>query len=164
MREFSSFGALATHLITRRIAVVAELEHGLDRALVRVEKTAHDEIGYYQSAIGPFPAWEQLADSTEERKAQAGYPPNAPLYATGDMQESLGHERHGLEGAVGATDPTMVFHEFGTSKMPPRPVLGPAGLRNIELIKKLVGAAALAGLVGGDQIHSALGYDVETKA
>jgi hypothetical protein len=38
----------------------------------------------------------------------------------------------------------MVFHEFGTSKMPPRPVLGPAAFRNKLAIQRLVGEAALA--------------------
>jgi HK97 gp10 family phage protein len=75
-----------------------------------------------------FPAWDPLAPSTIEDKAGLGFgPPDyAPLYRTGEMQESISGSAVGLTGVVGSTDPVAVFHEFGTSKMPPRPFLARA--------------------------------------
>ena len=161
MSEFPSLGSLALHLAGRTVAMAEELEHGLERALKLIERTALDEIGVYQASAGPFPAWPQLAEATEERKAAMGYPADAPLLASGDMRDSLSHEVHGLEGGVGFSDPVAVYQEFGTSKVPARPVLGPAAFRNRELIEKLIGAAVVAGLVGDHQVHTALGYDME---
>jgi HK97 gp10 family phage protein len=158
-RHFESLGAFAVHLLALQIEVAEALHHGLEKVATKIEKTAKAEIGHYQDAVGAFPAWAELADSTEERKAQMGYPAGAPLLATGEMKDSIGHEVEGLEAVIGSTDDKMVWHEFGTSKMPPRPVMGPAAIHNKANIEKLVGA----GLIGGDQIHAALGYDFETK-
>jgi phage gpG-like protein len=163
VKEFGSLASFALHLIETEMVIAEALEHGLDRVLVKIETTAKSEIGVYQDAVGPFPGWPQLADSTEDAKAKAGYPAGAPLYATGDMQQSIEHQREGLEGLVGSNDEKIAFHEFGTVKMPARPVLGPAAFRNKDAIQKLVGAAVIAGLIGEDQIHQALGYDFQTK-
>lgn len=158
-----SFGAMAVKLAERQVAMTVALTEGLERAADMVEKTAVAEIGVYQDAAGGFPAWPLLADSTEEQKAQMGYPADAPLLASGEMQGSFSHQTNAFEAVIGSTDPVMVFHEFGTSKMPARPVLGPAAFRNKAEIEGLIGEAAIIGLVGGDPIHSALGYNFETK-
>ncbi|MDY7559965.1 hypothetical protein QN366_04815 [Pseudomonas sp. CCC3.2] len=159
--EFHSLQSLALHMATAAVAEIAALEHGLEKCAKRIEKTAKDEIGHYQSGIGPFAAWAPLADSTETRKAEKGYPADSPLLATGEMRDSITRKTHALEAVVGSTDPKMVYHEFGTPKIPPRPVLGPALLRNKEFIKKTIGHAAVSGLIGGKSIHSSLGYDGE---
>lgn len=162
-RHVEGFGGMALALVEAEVGMLEALHHGLTRAVEKIEATAVAEIGVYQAEAGPFPAWPALADVTEEEKARLGYPADAPLLAAGDLKDSFGHDVEGLEGVVGSTDPVLIFHEFGTSRMPARPVLGPAAFRNKETIEKLVGAAALVGLVGGGQIHSALGYDMETK-
>lgn len=88
-----------------------------------------------------------------------GYPADAPLEATGQMRDSISHKTHGLEAVIGSTDPKMVYHEFGTAKMPARPVMGPAVFRNKEFIRRTIGTAAVEGIVGGRLIHAALGYN-----
>jgi phage gpG-like protein len=157
--EFKSLGSLALHMASQEVALLASLHAGLEKCAVKVETTAKDEIGHYQAGIGPFPAWADLADSTEEQKAKKGYPSDAPLLATGEMQNSITHTTHLLEAVIGSTDKKMVYHEFGTLKMPPRPVMGPAVLRNREYIRRVLGAATVAGLIGGSAIHASLGYD-----
>lgn len=157
--EFKSLGGLALHLAGQEVALLASLHAGLEKCANRVQKTAEAEIGHYQPGIGPFPAWADLADSTEERKAKMGYPSDAPLEASGEMGRSFSHVTHVLEAVIGSTDPKMVFHEFGTPKMPARPVMGPAVLRNKEYIRRVLGAATVAGLIGGSAIHASLGYD-----
>lgn len=159
MSEFNSLGALAVHLAGQEIALLASLKAGLEKCAVRIEQTAKAEIGHYQAGVGPFPAWADLADSTEAHKARMGYPADAPLLATGAMQSSITHSTSILEAIIGSTDPKMVYHEFGTPKMPARPVMGPALLTNKEFIRRTLGAATVTGLIGGAAIHASLGYD-----
>jgi len=157
--EFKSLGALALHMATQEVALLVSLHEGLEKCAVKVEQTAKDEIGHYQAGIGPFPAWADLADSTEAHKTRMGYPADAPLLASGEMQQSITHTTHALETVIGSTDEKMVYHEFGTPKMPARPVMGPAVFRNKEYIRRILGMATVSGLVGGSAIHPSLGYD-----
>ncbi len=147
--QFESMAALATYLAGMG-GFLKTVEHSaLENAAILVEKTAKEEIGVQQPAWGPFEAWQPLADSTEAQKAQKGYPADAPLLATGDLQKSIGHQVDGNTAIIGSTDPVMVFHEFGTEKMPPRPVLGPALFRNKEAIVELIGEGVVEGIVAG---------------
>lgn len=157
--EFKSLGSLALHMASQEVALLASLHAALEKCAVKVETTATDEIGHYQSSVGPFPAWADLADSTEERKAKMGYPSDAPLLASGDMQKSITHTTHLLEAVIGSTDEKMIYHEFGTLKMPARPVMGPAVFRNKEYIRRVLGLATVTGLIGGSAIHASLGYN-----
>lgn len=151
-REFNGLADFALHLAAIEVAVKVQTHRALERASRLVENTAKDEIGHYQNAVGPFAEWAPLADSTEEQKASMGYPPNAPLEASGEMRDNISHEIHGNESAIGSPDERMVYHEFGTSKMPPRPVLGPALYRNKDRIQKILGAALVSGLIGGEVV------------
>ncbi len=159
MMEFSSLGSLSLHFLAVEVATLKHLHESLEKCAVQIEKTAKEEIGHYQSAVGPFAAWADLADSTEAHKARMGYPSDAPLEATGEMRDSFTHEVHGLECIAGSKDPKMVWHEFGTPKMPSRSVVGPAALTQKEFIRRTLGHATVTGLIGGSAIHAALGYD-----
>jgi phage gpG-like protein len=157
--EFKDLGSLALHMASQEVALLASLHAGLEQCAVRVEQVAKAEIGHYQSGIGPFPAWADLADSTEAQKAKMGYPADAPLEATGEMRDSITHTTHMLETVIGSTDVKMFYHEFGTPKMPARPVMGPAVLRSKEYIRRVLGLATVSGMIGGVGIHKSLGYD-----
>lgn len=157
--DFKDLGSLALHLAGQEAALLASLHAGLEKCAKKVEQTAKAEIGHYQSGIGPFPAWAELADSTEEHKAKMGYPPDSPLLASGGMRASITRSTNILEAVIGSTDPKMAYHEFGTPKMPARPVMGPALLTNKEFIRRTLGAATVTGLIGGAAIHAALGYN-----
>lgn len=163
MKQLSSLMEMSLELAARVPEVAIELHHGLQKVAGRIEATAKAEFGIYQPEVGPFGAWPDLAESTKDDRVKQGFPEDEPLLRTGDLRDSIEHEVEGLEAAIGSTDEKMVFHEFGTSKMPARPVLGPAAFVNKELIQKLVGAAAVTGLIGADQIHAALGYDMQTE-
>lgn len=148
MREFSSLAQFAVHLAEREVATAIALRSGLEQVAVLIENTAKAEIGTYQDGIGGFPAWAPLAESTEAEKARLGYPSDAPLLRTGDMRDGISHQVEGLEALIGSPDQTMVWHELGTSKMPPRPVMGPAALRNKAKIEQILGMAIVGGIVG----------------
>lgn len=168
MRSFDSFGAFAEHLVVASGAMKIALHEGVKKATELVQATAKAEIGVYQDAvgtfqndIGAFPAWAQLADSTERQKERMGYPLDAPLLASGAFRDSIVKEAVGLKGVVASDDDVAMYHEMGTDKMPPRPVFGPAGVRCEDKVLRILGEAAMIGLIGGDWLHAPLG--VATK-
>ncbi|WP_028534221.1 hypothetical protein [Paludibacterium yongneupense] len=161
--EFNDMAALAFHFAKAAAREPVVLENGLEKCAVHIEGLAKDEIGHYQSSVGPFPAWAELADSPEQQKAAHGYPVDAPLLASGEMREAITHEVSGFEAAIGVKDDDagkkLIYHELGTSKMPAQPVLGPAAFRGKEFIIRTIGHAAVSGMIGGEQIHSSPGYE-----
>ena len=140
MRQFKSLTAFGSHL--QRLAIVGhEVTHHIaDEAGGMVERAAREKIGFYQAAAGPFAAWAPLAESTIALHNKAGVG-DTPLYLSGHLRESFSHVTEGKTTTVGSTDPVMVYHEFGTSRAPPRPVLGPAMFENREHI--IQGAAGI---------------------
>lgn len=160
--EFASLNDFALHLAEAAIAVVEVEHHALEKCAQVIEKDAKARIGEYQPSTGPFPAWEQLADSTEQEKARLGYPIDAPLLREGDLRDSIQHEVHGSEAVVGSQSDIAAYQEFGTDKIPPRPFIGPAAFDSKEKVQKILGAAIVGGLTVGQAIHPALGYDFET--
>lgn len=149
MRQFNSLLAFVEHLEKAALDVPVAQHKALGTALEILEKDMKTQIGEYQAQHGPYPEWAQLAESTEDDKARQGYPSDAPLLREGDLQDSFRHEREGDEGIVGSTDPVMAYHEFGTSRMPPRPVVGPALFKNKEKVERLVGDATFEVVSGG---------------
>jgi len=148
MKQFSSIGAFLGHLATVAAHENVALHKGLEKCAVAVEKTAKEEIGHYQDQVEYFPAWVSLAPSTLKHHESMGVG-DSPLLVTGELYSTLGHETQGLEAAVGSTSEVMVYQEVGTPEIPPRAVLGPAAIRNKELIQKTLGKAAAQGLLYG---------------
>jgi hypothetical protein len=107
-----------------------------------VKKEAVDQIGHYQSAIGTFPAWEQLADATLDRKQKLGLGlggnPDTPMFASGAFRDDIesSTDTGALQVRCGTHKEYVINTELGTAKMPPRPVFGPAGLRAMPAILK----------------------------
>jgi hypothetical protein len=159
VKEFRSFAAFAGHLIERSAVTAISLRSGLKAAAVAVERTAKEEIGQYQPQVGPFPAWEPLAESTVADRVSQGFSPDEPLLRAGDLKNSISHSVEGLEALVGSTSDVAIYQEMGTLRIPPRPFLGPAAMRNEHKILEAAGAAAVSGIVGGEPIAAALGYD-----
>jgi len=156
MREFRRFGAFAAHL--ERLALEGhEVTHlAADKATEEIEKTAKGMIGDYQPAIGPFVAWEELADSTKAERASLGFSDNDPGFRSGEMRESIKRTVVDSEGAVGSNDPHLKWFDIGTSKQPPRPVLGPAAMHSKERVARLLGATVFAWLAGRSWRHPRL--------
>jgi phage gpG-like protein len=152
---------------------------GLEICAQLVEQTAKEEIGEYQGEAGAFPAWAPLVESTVEEKERLGYaPPDNPLWRTGALMDSISHEVDNDEAVIGSDSEIMVYHEFGTSKMAMRPVLGPALVRNLEIIGAVLGKFSTGGFIREDLsktlpngekaylsrmvgVHEGLGYNNE---
>lgn len=152
--ELPSMLALAMELDAGATALeVRENKRALNEAAKLIKQEARKEIGVYQPQVGAYPAWEPLAESTEDEKARLGAPPDAPLLRWGDLQKSFRSDPpSATEVVVGSTDPVMEYHEFGTSKMPPRPALGPALYKSIEAIQKIIGGSGVRAIVGGQRM------------
>ncbi len=162
--DFDGFESFATHLVGREVATVIAMRAGLDHVGAKIEATAKEEIGIYQPAVGPFSAWAPLADSTVADRVAQGFTPNDPLLRTGALRDSISHQVDGLDVAIGSTSDVMVWQELGTATIPPRPVLGPAAVRNERVIQETIGAAVVAGLVGRELIGPGLGYDWDVSS
>lgn len=156
--EFDSILGFVTHLATVEVDMHRAIHKGLERVSRYIEADAKGRIGHEQDAVGPFPAWAPLEDSTEAEKARLGYPVDAPLLRTGDLRDSIEHEVSGLEAVIGSKSEIAEYQEFGTRTIPPRPFIGPAAFNNKPAIEKILGTAMVEGLTGGHVIHEDLGY------
>lgn len=152
MKEFGDLASFAAHLALAEVAAHKALEKGLDKAADHIERAAKGKIGEYQGANGMHDAWPEQADSTKEDRVRKGFTENDPLLRTGALRDSISHETHGLEAAIGSTSDIAVYQELGTDKIPPRPFLGAAAYESIDEVKKLVGGAVITWIVGGNSL------------
>ncbi|MCM2537994.1 hypothetical protein [Burkholderia glumae] len=160
MKQFNSFASFATHLAQTAAAPAIALHHGLEAVAEKIEKTAQAEIGTYQGAVGPFPAWPQLAADTQAERVALGFTANEPLLRSGQLRASYEHQVRGYEAIIGSKSDIALWQELGTSRgIPPRPVLGPAVIHNHAYIMKVLGGAAVAGVMGNSSLPQSLGYD-----
>lgn len=148
-KEFQDIEGFLTHLVAVDLAL-KHVEHNLlEQAALVIEKDAKNQIGHYQTEAGPFNAWPELADSTKKDRLAKGFTENDPLERTGALRDSISHEVAGNEAVVGSNSDIMVYQELGTPTIPPRPVLGPAAVKNKDKIERLGGAALLHALEYG---------------
>nr|DAT37695.1 MAG TPA: virion morphogenesis protein [Caudoviricetes sp.] len=148
MKNFSSLGAFALHLEKLALEAPAVVEHVTDASAAEIQATARGMIGDYQQAVGPYPAWEELADSTKAERSYLGYSENDPGYRSGKMQRSITRSVEGSEAVVGSNDPHLVWFDMGTPTQPPRPVLGPAAIHSEPRVRKIIGTTTFAWLAG----------------
>lgn len=154
MKEFHSLGHFAAHLVLLDAKVALAAHHGLKRVAVAIEKTAKSEFGHYQPAVGEFSAWAPLAESTVKDRTAKGFAPDDPLLRDGKLlRDSITNQVEGMEAIVGSNEDVMVWQELGTEKLPPRAVLGPAAIRNRDLIGRVLGVAVGRAIAGQSAIE-----------
>jgi phage gpG-like protein len=90
-----------------------------------------------------YPEWPALAPETLARKMM-----NTPLLETGELRASIEWNSEGNEGYVGSNNDKAVWHELGTSHIPPRPFLMGAAMRMEPLIHAMAAKAVMAVLAG----------------
>lgn len=145
--------SFAVHLAAIELAVQIKAEKALEHAAELIEKTAKDEIGHYQPAVGPFQSWSPLAASTLAHHAAMGVG-DSPLLVTGELYASIQHESVGKEAVIGTKMDIGAYQEFGTDKIPPRPFMGPAAFVNKEKIERIMARGVVAGILGGNALLS----------
>lgn len=120
-----------------------------------VKAEVENEIGEYQSGVGPYPDTAQLADSTLETKRTKNLgksgDPDTPLWATGAFHDDIQYQPNmgDLSVEIGTNQKEAVFTELGTGMQPPRPVFGPSVLRAVPALLPQISAAAGLGIMGG---------------
>lgn len=138
------------HLAVIAVEVVHAEREAIDKALEIVQTEARDSLGTYQPQSGPFAAWAPLAEATKEDRVRQGFPEDEPEKRTGALGESI--ERtvfpSGREGETGSDSPVMEWQELGTSKMPPRSIMGGAAARKADEVAEVIGGRVYAALVG----------------
>lgn len=159
--EFEGLEAFAFQLVAMSVLWREERKQALKAVGNLLTRDMRAQIGAYQPQVGNYLEWAPLADSTEDEKARLGAPADAPLERWGDLAKSFRSTVEGSEELIaGSTDPVMEYHEFGTDKMSPRSVVGPALYKNIEAIRKLIGYSAADTIVSGQR----LGYRFDAEA
>ena len=156
MKTYQSFGAMARAFERISLEMDAGFAVAMEKSAVLVETAAKAEIGHYQREdMGPFSPWPELQESTKRAHAfaiadgraapDAGI--NTPELVTGKMREDIGHVST-PEGFEVGGDEILKFQELGTSRIPPRPVLGPALYRSTPAILAIVGEMTESTLAG----------------
>jgi phage gpG-like protein len=89
--------------------------------------------------------WPALQPETLARKMMA-----TPLLETGELRASIewSTSANGLEGWVGSNNDKAVFHELGTSRIPPRSFLAGAAMAMEDKIHKMAARAVMAVMLG----------------
>jgi phage gpG-like protein len=90
-----------------------------------------------------YPEWPALAPETLAKKMM-----NTPLLETGEMRASIEWNAEGNEGFVGSNNDKAVWHELGTTKIPPRPFLMGAAMRMEAEIHAMAAKAVMAVMAG----------------
>lgn len=128
----------------------ASIATGLEvsfRVIVKeIEETAKEEIGVYQPAYGAFESWAPLAEATKADRVRQGYSEDEPLLRSGELRDSIQSEVVGLTAIVGTKSEIGLWQEVGTENIPPRPFIGPAYVRKIDLMLKEICEAISIGV------------------
>lgn len=150
MKIFDSPGKFAAYFTRTLEKEVAFIDLSLKKIGKIVTKKAKSEFGEYQPTTGPFSQWPQLADATQRERIELGYTPNDPLLRSGDLRDSISYvvDLKDLSVYIGSTSDIMPDHEFGTVRIPARPVLGPALFTEKKKIKEVIAAGFVTGLTG----------------
>jgi phage gpG-like protein len=88
--------------------------------------------------------WPPLAPSTLERKSA-----DTPLLETGELRDSITHSSSPEVAHIGTNNPKGIWHELGTSRVPPRPFLSTALKNKEKVIKRAVGQVVRDYLAAG---------------
>jgi len=137
--------AFARSIAFASSAIAADLEVKFHGIVKEIEETAKEEIGVYQSAVGPFDAWSPLTESTIAGRISKGYSADEPLLRSGELRDSIESEVVGLAAIVGTKSDIGLWQEVGTDRIPPRPFIGPAYVRKIDPLMEAIGAAIASG-------------------
>jgi hypothetical protein len=141
MKTFAEF---ADQLEAAIATVVPRIEIGLDKVGTLALTLSVEYPGHYQ------PGWPALAESTLADKEAKGFPVPSPLKRTGAMAESYRKELVPTELAVvvGSEDKVALWQEMGTSRIPPRPVVGLAMQNSLPYAADVFGEITVSLLTG----------------
>lgn len=165
MRTFLSIPEFDAFLSSR----LARVDGGFMGTMAEIGKMfqvdARDRLGYYHSRVGPFPAWKQLAASTQADRLAQGYTANDPLFRSGELQRHIDMTATPWAVVVGVKPNTptsdgkttfgdiAAWQEFGAARLgvpwiPPRPFLGPTLFEMAPEAMEIATAAVIERFIG----------------
>lgn len=164
MRDFS-VAEFCSFLDERMADVAAGFLPTMNAIGEVLQRDAQGRIGHYHAQVGPFPMWDELADSTKTERLAKGYSDDEPLKREGDLQKSISKEaspwlvlvgvKTGIKTDNGKAEMADIamWQEFGASRkgvphIPPRPFLGPALYSTMDATLPMAAAAVLSRLTG----------------
>jgi HK97 gp10 family phage protein len=118
----------ARHLGRVVARMPAAKERGLLKAGHVVAERAKSKLGTYQAG------WPPLKPETIARKATG----DSPLLETGAMRNTIAEHASPAKATITVGGPAL-WQELGTSKMPPRPFMGPALRESAGEIEAAIG-------------------------
>lgn len=124
----------------------------VDRIGAKIELKAKAKLGHENSKGLNSEQWDELAESTVIDRIRKGFTPDDTGLRTGKMRDSISHVSEELTTVIGSNDQNLVYFEHGTSKQPPRSVLGASAEESIDAIKKEFGDAVISGMLGKGSI------------
>lgn len=140
-------GAIASVYLPAKLRILAE-QIGEDAA-----GRAKAKLGTQQGAVGPFPAWPDLEESTELDKQRYGWPFPSPLYRTGELRDSITYEADA--DTTHFTVDLYTDSEYGPAHelgrldgtIPPRPFLAPVFHESEARYNMIIGQAMVSAIV-----------------
>jgi phage gpG-like protein len=140
-----------------------EMEHhnheALEKGAELVQKQAKDYIGTYDvhttwtfknGSTGAY-SWPPLAESTKKDRVNKGFSEDEPLLRTGELRDSINITVGHNEASIGSNNDKAVWHELGTSRVPPRPFLEPALKEKTPKVLDLIGRQIVGKLSGTER-------------
>jgi phage gpG-like protein len=123
-----TLGSMASHFM--EIAKSLDDKRGKEAALAACAEIVMHEA---KRLIGhPQQEWPPLSAETLAHKEG-----NTPLLETGELRASIEWDADGREATIGSNNPKAVWHELGTSKVPPRSFLMLALLHKEKEIREV---------------------------
>jgi hypothetical protein len=145
------------------LAHLARLPGAVQAAQRRGEEAAgKDLVRHAQAMIGTEDeGWAALAASTVAEKERKGWTGRVsatdPLYAEGGYRLSFGFRIDEKGLLWGTTDPVAPFLEYGTMRMPARPVVGSVMFVHGHGAANLVAGHLIAAMTGRSPPQSQIG-------
>lgn len=161
-----TFKSLATKFMAGSLGINPAVKIAIKKGAIIVRDDAKKKFGKYQPAVGPFPAWENLAAGTIEQKSKAGGKED-PLIGhyrgkahnkvwPAPLRNTIEIDCDGLTAFIGTADKLGSIHEYGCGGssekhgpagrqhnviIPPRPFLRPAMYENAERVRDEIALA-----------------------
>jgi len=140
MPDFSSSDEMLAAMQSHVHGALRSLLPAFEEVGQMFKADAQSRIGSYQEAEGPFPAWAQLANATQDERERKGFTRNDPLLRRGLVRDSIEVAATAESVKVGVPDKIVDGDdgkpidigvvaealEKGTDHIPPRSYLGQA--------------------------------------
>jgi len=148
MKKFRSIAEFRAYEPVLLAALTEGVHTGVKKGAHLLQQEIEVELGTYQEAIGPYEAWQDLAERTKTERVKAGYTEDDPLRASGELAGTFGSRVEGNRASVGSDDPVAIYQENGTEKIPPRSAIGGAAMRMQDKVAETIAEHAVWALRG----------------